>query len=56
MPFPPYPASLPLIIFLAALGALVIGYLAVRLTSAELALRAGQRSTAPSADPASTDQ
>ena len=56
MPFPPYPASLPLIIFLAALGALVIGYLAVRLTSAELALRAGQRSTASSADPASTDQ
>jgi amino acid transporter len=56
VPFPQYPASLPLLIFLSALGALVIGYLVVRLTSAELALRAGERSTAPSADLASTDQ
>ena len=54
-PFPPYLASLPLIIFLTALGGLVIGYLVLRLASAELALRAGQRST-PVADTAPADQ
>jgi amino acid transporter len=47
VPFPSYPASLPLIIFLCAVGTLVLGYVVVRFTSAELALRAGQRSSAP---------
>jgi amino acid transporter len=55
VPFPSYPASLPLIIFLAALGVLVVGYVVVRLGSAELALRAGQRSTTPAAELVPTD-
>jgi amino acid transporter len=47
VPFPVYPASLPLIIFLSALAILVLGYVVVRLTSIEFARRLGQRSSAP---------
>jgi amino acid transporter len=56
VPFPPYPASLPLIIFLCAVGALVLGYVVVRFSSAELALRAGQRSSTSATEHSPADE
>lgn len=40
VPFPAYPASLPLIIFISIVGALMITSIVIRITSAEVASRA----------------
>ena len=45
VPFPAYPASLPLIIFIGIVGALLITYIIIRITSAEVAARALQGTT-----------